>query len=135
MSLGPPTVFFLVMLLILMHNVYLTLKLTKSWRPVRSHSMRLCLVLLLSLNGQVIRRLVRASLLRMVQKMPIGLASSSTTSADGPDPSSSTTWGPIEQPPQPTPVVPEEAPAAVEGRRLLQGKHLDTFSVAIHLRP
>ena len=43
------------------------------------------------------------------------LASSTTTLADGPDPSSSTTWGLFEQPPQPTPVVPEEAPAAVEG--------------------
>ena len=43
------------------------------------------------------------------------LASSTTTSADGPDPSSSTTWGLFEQPPQPTPAVPEEAPTAVEG--------------------
>ena len=38
-----------------------------------------------------------------------------STSAHGPDPSSSTTWGPCEQPPQPTPTTPEEAPAAVEG--------------------
>jgi len=43
------------------------------------------------------------------------LASSTTTSADGPDPSSSITWGPFEQPPQPTPAVPEEAPATLEG--------------------
>jgi hypothetical protein len=38
-----------------------------------------------------------------------------TTSAHGPDPSSSTTWGLHESPPQPTPAAPEEAPPAVEG--------------------
>ena len=38
-----------------------------------------------------------------------------STLAHGFDPSSSTTWGPCEQPPQPTPTTPEEAPAAVEG--------------------
>ena len=38
-----------------------------------------------------------------------------STSADGPDPSSSTTWGLFEQPPEPAPAAPEEAPAAVEG--------------------
>jgi hypothetical protein len=38
-----------------------------------------------------------------------------TTSAHGPDPSSSTTWGPHEPPPQPTPAAPEEALAAIEG--------------------
>ena len=41
--------------------------------------------------------------------------SATTTSAHGPDPSSSTTWGPHEPPPQPTPAAPEEAPAVVEG--------------------
>ena len=44
---------------------------------------------------------------------PLELAS--TTSAHGPYPSSSMTWGPHELPPQPTPAEPEEAPAAVEG--------------------
>ena len=39
----------------------------------------------------------------------------STTSAHGPYPSSSMTWGPHELPPQPTPAEPEEAPATVEG--------------------
>ena len=38
-----------------------------------------------------------------------------STSAHGPDPSSSTTWGPCEQPPQPSPAAPKEAPAVVEG--------------------
>ena len=38
-----------------------------------------------------------------------------STSALGPDPSYSTTWGLFEQPPQPTLAAPEEAPAAVEG--------------------
>jgi hypothetical protein len=41
--------------------------------------------------------------------------SMTTTSAHGPDPSSSTTWGPHEPPPQPTPVAPEEALATVKG--------------------
>ena len=58
-----------------------------------------------------------------------------STLAHGPNPSSSTTWGPFEQPPQPMLAAPEEAPAAVEGRRLLLGRHHATFSVAIHLRP
>jgi hypothetical protein len=44
---------------------------------------------------------------------PLKLAT--TTSAHGPDPSSSTTWGPHEPPPQPTPATPEEALAVVEG--------------------
>jgi hypothetical protein len=38
-----------------------------------------------------------------------------STSAHGPDPSSSTTWSPFEQPPQLAPAAPEEAPATVEG--------------------
>jgi hypothetical protein len=38
-----------------------------------------------------------------------------TTSAHGPDLSSSTTWGPFEQPPQPTTAAPQEAPATIEG--------------------
>jgi hypothetical protein len=41
--------------------------------------------------------------------------SAMTTSAHGLDPSSSTTWGPHEPPPQPMPAAPEEAPAAIEG--------------------
>jgi hypothetical protein len=41
--------------------------------------------------------------------------SAMTTSAHGPDPSSFTTWGLHDSPPQPTPAAPEEAPAAVEG--------------------
>jgi hypothetical protein len=41
--------------------------------------------------------------------------SATTTSAHGSGPSSSTTWGLHEPPPQPTPAAPEEAPAAVEG--------------------
>jgi hypothetical protein len=55
--------------------------------------------------------------------------SAMTTLAHGLDLSSSTTWGPHEPPP------PEEATIVVEGRRLLQEKHLGTFSVATHLRP
>jgi hypothetical protein len=38
-----------------------------------------------------------------------------TTLAHGPNPSSSTTWGSHEPPPQPTPAAPEEALATVEG--------------------
>jgi hypothetical protein len=38
-----------------------------------------------------------------------------TTLAHGPDPSSSTTWGSHEPPPQPTPAALEEALAVVEG--------------------
>jgi hypothetical protein len=38
-----------------------------------------------------------------------------STSTHDPDPSSSTTWGPCEKPPQPVPAAPEKAPAAVEG--------------------
>jgi hypothetical protein len=45
-----------------------------------------------------------------------------TTSAHGPDPSSFTTWGPTEEP-------------QLLLRGLLREKHLDTFSVATHLRP
>jgi hypothetical protein len=41
--------------------------------------------------------------------------SATTTSAHGPDPSSSTTWGPCEPPPQLAPAAPKEAPAIVEG--------------------
>jgi hypothetical protein len=41
--------------------------------------------------------------------------SATTTLAHGPDPSSSTTWGPCEPPPQLVPTAPEEAPAVVEG--------------------
>jgi hypothetical protein len=44
----------------------------------------------------------------------VPVKSAITTSAHGPDPSSSTTWGPHEPPPQPTPAAPEKAPAAVE---------------------
>jgi hypothetical protein len=47
--------------------------------------------------------------------LAVPVESTTTTSAHGPDPSSSTTWGPHEPPPQPTPAAPEEAPAAVEG--------------------
>jgi hypothetical protein len=50
---------------------------------------------------------------------PISLAtpveSATTTSAHGPDPSSSTTWGPCESSPQLALAVPEEALAAIEG--------------------
>jgi hypothetical protein len=41
--------------------------------------------------------------------------STTTTLAYGPDPSSSTTWGPCEPPPQPALTKPEEAPTVVEG--------------------
>ena len=41
--------------------------------------------------------------------------SATTTSSHGPDPSSSTIWGPHKPPPQPTSAAPEEAPAAMEG--------------------
>jgi hypothetical protein len=41
--------------------------------------------------------------------------SATTTLVHGPDPSSSTTWGPNEPPPQPRPAAPEEALAIVEG--------------------
>ena len=43
------------------------------------------------------------------------LEPATSTSAHSPDPSSSTTWGPCEQPPQPVPAAPEEALAAMEG--------------------
>ena len=38
-----------------------------------------------------------------------------STSSHGPDPTSSTTWGPVEQPLQAEQTIPEEAPAFVEG--------------------
>ena len=38
-----------------------------------------------------------------------------TTLAHGPDPSTSTTWGPFEQLPQSVSAAPEEAPTAIEG--------------------
>jgi hypothetical protein len=41
--------------------------------------------------------------------------STMTTSAHRPNPSSSTTWGLCEPPPQLAPATPEEAPAVVEG--------------------
>ncbi|KAM0870000.1 hypothetical protein ACQ4PT_040317 [Festuca glaucescens] len=43
------------------------------------------------------------------------LEPATTTSAHGLDPSTSTTWGPFEQLPQPVPAAPEEALAVVEG--------------------
>ena len=43
------------------------------------------------------------------------LEPTTSTSAHGPDPSSSTTWGLFEQPPQPASAAPEEALATVEG--------------------
>ena len=43
------------------------------------------------------------------------LEPTTSTLAHGPNPSSSTTWGPCKQPPRPTLAAPEEAPAAVEG--------------------
>jgi hypothetical protein len=61
--------------------------------------------------------------------------SATTTSAHGPDPSSSTTWGPLEPPPQPTPVAPEEAQQLLRGRRHLREKHLGTSNVATFLKP
>jgi hypothetical protein len=57
-----------------------------------------------------------------------------TTLSDGPDPFSSTTWGPFEQPTQPRPIIPEEAQAAVEGEATSSREHLDTFSFIMHLR-
>jgi hypothetical protein len=45
----------------------------------------------------------------------VPVESTTTTSAHGPEPSSSTTWGPHELPPQPTPAAPEKALAVVEG--------------------
>jgi hypothetical protein len=43
------------------------------------------------------------------------LEPATSTLAHGPDPSSSTTWSPFEQPPQPAPAALEEALATVEG--------------------
>ena len=63
------------------------------------------------------------------------LEPATSTLAHSPNPCSSTTWGLCEQPPQPVLAAPEEAPAAIEGRQLLQWGHLGTFSVATHLRP
>ena len=65
----------------------------------------------------------------------VPLEPTTSTSAQGPDPSSSTTWGLCEQPPQPAPVAPKEAPAAIEGEATSSMGHLGTFSVATHLRP
>ena len=44
---------------------------------------------------------------------------STSTSAHGPEPSTTTSWGPIEPPLQSKPAVPEEAPAHVEGKATL----------------
>jgi hypothetical protein len=44
------------------------------------------------------------------------LEPATSTSTHGPDPSTFTTWGPFEQPHQPTSAAPEEAQAAVEGK-------------------
>jgi hypothetical protein len=53
----------------------------------------------------------------------------STTSADGPGITSSTTWGPLE----PEPTEPRGYQAIVEGRQPLRGTHHDTFNVVTHL--
>jgi hypothetical protein len=45
----------------------------------------------------------------------VSLESAMTTSAHCPNPSSSTTWGPFEQPPQPGLAAPKEALTVVEG--------------------
>jgi hypothetical protein len=58
-----------------------------------------------------------------------------TTLAHGPDPSSSTTWGLHEPPPQPMPAALEYPQLLLRGRRLLREKHLSTFTVATRLRP
>ena len=62
-------------------------------------------------------------------------AASATSSDvdDGPDPTTSTSRGPIEQVTQPSPAAPEETPVWLRRRRLRQGKHRDTFSVVTHL--
>ena len=58
-----------------------------------------------------------------------------TTSAHGPNPSTSTSWRPVQKLPQPMPAATEEAITAIEGRQLPQGRHHDTFCIAIHLTP
>jgi hypothetical protein len=54
----------------------------------------------------------------------------STTTADGPDPTPSTTWGPLE----PAPAETGGVEAAVEGRPLLQGRLHIIFNAVTHLR-
>ena len=52
---------------------------------------------------------------------------------DGPDPTTSTSRGLIEEVTQASPATPEETPVWLRRRRLRHGKHRDTFSVVIHL--
>ena len=61
------------------------------------------------------------------------ISATSSDDDDGPDPTTSTSQGLLEEVTQATPDAPKEAPALVEERRLRHGKHHDTFSVAIHL--
>jgi transposase InsO family protein len=53
----------------------------------------------------------------------------STTTGDGPNPTSSTTWGPLE----PTPTETRGVEAALEGRPLPQGRLHSIFSAVTHL--
>ena len=60
-----------------------------------------------------------------------------TTLAHGPDPSTSTTWGPYEQLPQPTSAALEQAPTVVEGGDFSKGgtsTHSASTSTSIDAR-
>jgi hypothetical protein len=135
---------FLGLLLSLTHIVFLTLRLTESWRPMRSHSMKPCLVPLLSLIVQVIRRLVRAYLWRS-RKSWLGWSRADSIGC----PSRAydvyfSSW------PNPFFLLYAVRSSSIlslrllhlrrpqlllRGSRLLQGRHHDIISIVTHLRP
>jgi hypothetical protein len=102
--------YFLVMLLTLMHIVYLTLKLTELWRPVRSLSMKPCFCSSPVFDCAGDREIGESIFVEEDEEgadwgdleptppaAPVEPAT--TTLAHGPDPSSFMTWGPHELPP------------------------------------
>ena len=61
------------------------------------------------------------------------ISATSSDDDDGPDPTTSTSRGLFEEVTQASPAAPEETPDWLRRRRLRRGKHLDIFSVIIHL--
>ena len=121
LNLDLRTVYSSVTLLIHMRTVCLILRLTVSWRLVKSPSTKPCPLLFLSLNVQVMKRWGDSIFVEddddidwddpKPSQPATPIEPASTTSAHGPEPSTSTSWGPCELLPQLT----KEAPAVDEG--------------------
>jgi hypothetical protein len=140
LSVGLLMGFFWVRHYILVHIVFLTWRLTALWRLVRSDSMRLHLVHLLSLSQRVQIIWDRSSLWRRSTTMPIGLPLSQLHRL----PLSSLL--PLLRLTDPIPLLPppgvcsselllrlDELRLLLRGRSLPQGKLLNTFSNVTHL--